>query len=214
MTFTVRDEEPPDDIVVVVRGGIATADSLRRTAEVSMSLHGFYGVSVFLAIGMTVEGLVRRTPELGPERYRELRTSTVGALRSAGFQLVATGAWPHFDVVLADLGDGTIEVFGSCFGPPSRTPASGENGVLITWDLWIDYQAKQPGGLTPTLARFAHPGVVIEVGRYVVVGADDAEPAVAEIVEVRDDGVVLVRVLPGPASGHLELVAASRQISS
>jgi hypothetical protein len=77
----------------------------------------------------------------------------------------------------------------------------------MTWDLWIDYQAKQPDGLTPTLARFAGPGVVLEVGGHVVVGSEDAEPAVAEVVEIRGDGVVLVSVLPGPASDHLDLVA-------
>jgi hypothetical protein len=83
----------------------------------------------------------------------------------------------------------------------------------MTWDLWIDYQAKAADGLTPTLARFAQPGVVLEVGRHVVVGADDAEPAVAEVVEIRSDGVVLVRVLPGPASDHLNLVARSGQLA-
>ena len=46
MSFVIRDEVPPDDTVVVVRGGLAAADSLRRTAEVSDALHGFYGVSV------------------------------------------------------------------------------------------------------------------------------------------------------------------------
>jgi len=79
----------------------------------------------------------------------------------------------------------------------------------MTWDLWIDYQGKQPDGLTPTLARFARRGVVLEVGRHVVAGAEDAEPAVAEVIEIRGDGVVLLRVLPGPASEHLELVATS-----
>jgi hypothetical protein len=79
----------------------------------------------------------------------------------------------------------------------------------MTWDLWIDYQARQPDGLTPTLARFSRPGVVTEPGRYVIVGAEDAEPAVAEIVEVRPDGVVLVRVLPGPAEAHMDLVRAA-----
>jgi hypothetical protein len=48
VSFTVRDEAAPDDTVVVVRAGLAAADSIRRTAEVSHTLHGFYGVSVFL----------------------------------------------------------------------------------------------------------------------------------------------------------------------
>jgi hypothetical protein len=65
----------------VVRGGLAAADSIRRTAEVSMARHGFYGVSVFLAWGMTVDELVQRTAELSPERSKQLRTSTVAAVR-------------------------------------------------------------------------------------------------------------------------------------
>lgn len=80
----------------------------------------------------------------------------------------------------------------------------------MTWDLWIDYQARTPDGLTPTLARFARPGVNLEVGAFVVVGAEDAEPAVAEVVDVRAKGIVLLRVLPGPASDHLELLSAER----
>ena len=80
----------------------------------------------------------------------------------------------------------------------------------MMWDLWIDYQARGADGLTPTLARFARPGVRLEVGAFVVVGADDAEPAVAEVVEVRDDGIVMLRVLPGPASDHLQLLSAER----
>jgi hypothetical protein len=80
----------------------------------------------------------------------------------------------------------------------------------MTWDLWIDYQARGADGLTPTLARFARPGIRLEVGAHVVVGADDAEPAVAEVVDVRADGVVLVRVLSGPASSHQGLLSAER----
>lgn len=81
----------------------------------------------------------------------------------------------------------------------------------MNYDLWIDYQMKRGDGLTPALVDHARPGVELRAGEYVVVGAEDAEPAVAEVVEVRDDGVVLVRVLDGPASAHLDLI---RQASS
>jgi hypothetical protein len=74
----------------------------------------------------------------------------------------------------------------------------------------IDYQARTEDGLTPTLARFARPGVSLEVGVFVEVGAEDAEPAVAEVVDLRAGGVVWLRVLPGPASDHLELLSAER----
>ena len=76
----------------------------------------------------------------------------------------------------------------------------------MSYDLWIDFNARESGGLTPTLAEYARPGLKLRKGAYVVVGSEDSEPAVGEIAEVADDGVVLVRVLPGPASDHLDLV--------
>jgi len=76
----------------------------------------------------------------------------------------------------------------------------------MTYDLWVDFQACESSGLTPTLAKYARPGVDLHRGKHLVVGSDESETAVAEIVELRDDGVVMVRVLPGPASDHLDLV--------
>jgi hypothetical protein len=79
----------------------------------------------------------------------------------------------------------------------------------MTWDLWIDFQTRESSGLTPTLAEYARPGVELRPGAYVLVGSEDSELAVAEIVEVREDGVVFTRVLPGPAQDHLDLLSAS-----
>jgi len=126
VSLVVRDEEPPEDAVIVVRGGLFAADSIRKTAEVSMATHGFYGVSVFLALGMTIEALVRRTSELSPDRYKQLRTATVAAVRSAGVRLLATGEWPHYDIVLDSLGDEDVAVLGRCFGAPFPNPVRGE----------------------------------------------------------------------------------------
>jgi hypothetical protein len=49
----------------------------------------------------------------------------------------------------------------------------------------------------------------VEAGRYLLVGSDDSELAVARIVSVDPDGVVQTRVLPGPAAEHLHLVGTS-----
>jgi hypothetical protein len=125
MSYSVRQEEPPDDMVVVVRGGLAATDSIRRTAEVSQATHGFFGVSVFLVFDLTIEDLVRQVPELSPDRYRQLRTTTVGSLRTAGFGLLATGNWPHYDIVLADITNEAIERLQRCLGAPFVNPALG-----------------------------------------------------------------------------------------
>ncbi|HUR17811.1 MAG TPA: hypothetical protein VMZ51_02595 [Acidimicrobiales bacterium] len=39
-----------------------------------------------------------------------------------------------------------------------------------------------------------------------MVGNEEADPAVAQVVAIKSNGVVLVRVLPGPAEDHLRLV--------
>lgn len=75
----------------------------------------------------------------------------------------------------------------------------------MQWDLWVDFMRTDGGGITHASARHAAPGVVLEVGSHIVVGNEDAEPAVAEVVSV-DDGVVLVAVLPGPVSAHKALL--------
>jgi hypothetical protein len=71
--------------------------------------------------------------------------------------------------------------------------------------MWVDF-ARVYNGLTYGHLDDAAAGVEIEAGRYLVVGDDDADPAVAQVVEVRADRTVLLRVLPGHAEQHAALV--------
>lgn len=41
---------------------------------------------------------------------------------------------------------------------------------------------------------------------HLVVGCEDAEPAVARVVSVSDNGSLEVQVLPGPVAAHRVLV--------
>lgn len=79
----------------------------------------------------------------------------------------------------------------------------------MTWDLWIDFHQRNAEGLTPALAEYARPGIELRPGAFVIVGSEDSELAVAEIIEIRPDGVVMTRVLPGPAREHLHLLTES-----
>jgi hypothetical protein len=76
----------------------------------------------------------------------------------------------------------------------------------MDWDLWVDYHRTDDDGLTHTHRRHLRPGVDLIVGSHLLVGNEEAEPAVAEVVSVDAKGIVLVRVLPGPAEKHLHLV--------
>lgn len=73
------------------------------------------------------------------------------------------------------------------------------------WDMWVDFARVYEGGLTYGHLDDAAPGVDVKARGYLVVGDDDADPGVAQVVEVRPDGVVLLRVLPGHADLHRQL---------
>ncbi len=76
----------------------------------------------------------------------------------------------------------------------------------LTWDLWLDFHAQDANGLTSALLEHARPGVNVEAGRYVLVGSDDSEFAEARVVSIGPTDIVSTRVLPGPASEHVDLL--------
>lgn len=121
--IVLRDEDPPDDAAVVVRGGLLSPESVQRTVERCRREYGFLGLSVYGAIGITVAELVATVPQIGPMRYRQLRLSTFGLVRAAGFAAWPTNRFPHFSIVLPDLDLATLGRLDPCFSPPESSPA-------------------------------------------------------------------------------------------
>jgi hypothetical protein len=76
----------------------------------------------------------------------------------------------------------------------------------MEWELWVDYHRIDADGLTHAHQRNTVAGARIEPGTHVVVGNEDADPAVALVVSVEQNGAVLLRILPGPAEAHLALI--------
>jgi hypothetical protein len=76
----------------------------------------------------------------------------------------------------------------------------------MAWQLWIDYHRTDAEGLTHGNIRNVVPGTKLVVGDYILVGNEEADPAVAQVVQVGPNGLVLVRVLPGSAAEHVHLV--------
>ncbi len=111
----LRDEAPPDDAVVVIRGGLHSLDldRVRATAEDSVVDLGVYGISVFAAHDGDVRALCQQIRRL--QSPGVIWVARCGDLRSAGFSLLATDAAPHFDVVLPDLMVGTLTALVGCF---------------------------------------------------------------------------------------------------
>jgi hypothetical protein len=116
----LRKETPPDDTVVVIRGGNMMLESLRKSAEASFRETGLYLISVFLVEEQELKDVCAR-PEL--RRYRSIRTSVVGELRATGLLLLATFQRPHYDIALPNLTEEDLIKLINCFSPSIRNPA-------------------------------------------------------------------------------------------
>lgn len=125
----LRGEVPPEDTVVVIRAGVMSPETLRRTAADSFEDFGAYLVSVEAVLdGQTVAETCRASPRIGT-RYGKIRLSTAGRLRSAGLVLLATFSRPHFDVALPDLSDHSLERLLACFDLPVDNPGRAARDV-------------------------------------------------------------------------------------
>jgi len=95
------------------------AENLRRSAERTFALYAVYGISVEGVLDGSVQDACRGDRIAG---YRQVRLSTFGRLRSAGFALLATFDRPHFTLVLADLSELTVARLAKCFDEPIPNP--------------------------------------------------------------------------------------------
>ena len=60
--------------------------------------------------------------------YRNVRLSSFGRVRQAGFVLLATFDHPHFTLVLADLSELTLARLDRCFDDPIPNPGHPTQG--------------------------------------------------------------------------------------
>jgi hypothetical protein len=118
---------------VVIRAGVMALPDLAEAAGRTFDLYGIYGISVELAIGVSVLEACRASRRLA--RYPRLRLSSVGrvrgagcAVRGAGFALVATFEHPHFTLVLPDISELTLARLEPCFECPIPNPARWPSG--------------------------------------------------------------------------------------
>jgi hypothetical protein len=117
----LRDDYPPNDALVVIRGGEMNSDYVLRTATRSFEEFGIWTVSVFVAESGTVEAVCRSVRALS--RYGKVRLSSVGRVRAQGFALIPTLHHPHFDVVLADVEPSTLDRLELAFDLAIPNPA-------------------------------------------------------------------------------------------
>jgi len=117
---------PPDEAVVVIRGGVLSPKAIERAATRSLRLFGVLGISVEAAIDVSVLEACRSSERLA--RYAHVQLSSFGRLRSGGFALLATFEHSHFTLVLPDLSDLTLARLIRCFDSPVPNPGRPAEG--------------------------------------------------------------------------------------
>jgi hypothetical protein len=118
----IRDEEPPDDAVLVVRGGPMTVEKLFEHVQREAERYSYRGVPLpSVSVDATVAGwtleAILRDRLWSRSSYA---TTTVSALREAGYELLPTFEVPHFDVVLPAAALDAASSLLSLFGPIER----------------------------------------------------------------------------------------------
>jgi hypothetical protein len=118
-----RAEPPPDDLLLVVRGGVSTLGDAHLANQVAdcWERYRFFGVSVF---GAPDDDLVAVSAAVRAIRIRPLvRLARCGGLREAGFEVMPTFTNPwHFSVVLDDATPETFAALRGCFTEPVPNP--------------------------------------------------------------------------------------------
>lgn len=107
----------------MVRAGVLSDRSIDDAANRCLEGYGILGISIEGAMGLPVAEVCRTSPRLG--RYRQIRLSTFGRLRGAGFPVIATFDAPHCTVALPDLSELTVARLVRCFDDPIPNPGFG-----------------------------------------------------------------------------------------
>lgn len=113
-------EPPPDDVAVVIRAGVMAVADIEHAASQCLDLRGVLAISVEAVLDTAVAEACANSPRLS--QYRQVRLSSFGRLRGAGFALLPTFARPHFSLVLPDLSELTLARLERCFDPPIPNP--------------------------------------------------------------------------------------------
>ncbi len=120
----LRDEAPPADAVVVIRGGPLSVEKLvehavRQAREFSCAGAPMYSVSVDATVdSWTLDAILR--DRLWSRSTYAACPATV--LHDAGYVLLATHRSPHYDIVVADGEPGTAAILLGVFGAVEVNP--------------------------------------------------------------------------------------------
>lgn len=202
--------------MVVIRAGVMTAANVEHAASQCLELRGLLAISVAAVLDGTVAEACATNPRLS--RYRQLRLSSFGRLRTAGFALPPTLDRPHFSLVLPDLSELTLARLDRAFDAPIPNPAlprwhslAARRAMTIQpeFDIWVDFMSMTDDRRLWSRLIDVRPDFVPIAGQYAIVGCEDAFPAVARIITVDIEQGIQMEVLDGTVEEHQHLLTTA-----
>ncbi|MGI8756731.1 MAG: hypothetical protein ACR2MB_12910 [Acidimicrobiales bacterium] len=81
-------------------------------------------------------------------------------------------------------------------------------------ELWVDDHQEYEPGIVHAHLRHARLPIDPQPGDHLVVGDDEIEPALAEVLSRGETGELRLRMLPGPATKHPDLLGRRQPAAS
>jgi hypothetical protein len=78
--------------------------------------------------------------------------------------------------------------------------------MTTDYDIWVDFMTMRDDRRLWTRLRDVRSGFVPIAGQYAVVGCEDADPAVAQIITVDIERGIQLQVLDGQVEEHRHLL--------
>ena len=120
----IRDVPSLDDAVVIVRGGPMTVEKLVEHAQRERHRYSCRGAAMpSISVDATsTAGLWRRSCVNDSGAESSYATTTVGALRASGYELLPTFESPHHDLLISAASREAASTLLASFGPAERNP--------------------------------------------------------------------------------------------
>lgn len=81
--------------------------------------------------------------------------------------------------------------------------------MTTDYDIWVDFMTMTDDCRLRTRLKDVRRGFVPIAGQYTIVGCDDADPAVAQIISVDIENGIVLQVLDGDVEEHRHLLTTA-----
>lgn len=108
MGLEIRVEDPPNEKLFLIRGGLGTYENLSATTQICLQEKGILAFSCYLVSEEFINEVILGEKEIKYFRHRNFSYASVQSVMESGWELLPTYDYPHFSIVLPHEFDATL----------------------------------------------------------------------------------------------------------